>query len=376
MLQDEIMKKLTRVGTVKLFKPQEYICYEGQPGAEMYVILKGVVGVYANSTADSQVEICRMGVGDFFGEMAILDNQPRSASCIALENAVCAAVGKDQLERFLADCPSLAMKVLESLSLRIRRLSNALYKDHAAISSQSTVRFEIPAGYARSHPMEEPPYDPAFLIPVSAPCPICGETVIVHNMKKLLMAPGDLRRDGRTVYRECDPLWHSIWNCPHCGYSNYYSRFFAITSEEKACVQQVLREQHLPTIERRLDLRSPFDLLFIHYLQAIHISLFSGEILLAGRLWRNLYWLFDDAGDPVMKEYCAKHSSDALSRALASNEIPDEESRATVQLSMTDMYHTLGNNAAAAAICNEILSGSDSLQLRKLAHDLKLQFRL
>ena len=44
MIQDETIEKLSRIGSVRLFKAKEYICYEGQPGEVMYVIIKGKIG--------------------------------------------------------------------------------------------------------------------------------------------------------------------------------------------------------------------------------------------------------------------------------------------------------------------------------------------
>ena len=374
MIQDETIKQLTQTGTVKLFKAQDYICYEGQPGAQMYVILKGSVGVYVTGAAEKQVEICRLGVEDFFGEMAILDNQPRSASCVALENVVCAEIGKEKLQQFIAVCPAIALKVLESLSLRIRKLTSDLYKTNAAVSVQEKGSFEIPAEYGGSHKVQEPAYNKAYVKLITGVCPICGEEVTVSNVKKLKLTLGDPRKDGRAVYKECDPLWHSIWNCPHCHYSNFYSRFFAVSPEQKAAIIPALEEQ-MSAVQQRPDLETPFDHLFVHYLQAIHLNQDGGNLLI-GRLWLNLYWLFDDAKDPAMKKYCGERAAAALDAALKSDGIPDEETRMTIQLSMTDIYGAIGDKESALAVCNEILACKSHLLLRKLAHDLKQQYKL
>ena len=49
--------------------------------------------------------------GDFFGEMAIFDNLPRSASCIAKDDTVCIAVTKENLSAFIGNCPDMAAKM-------------------------------------------------------------------------------------------------------------------------------------------------------------------------------------------------------------------------------------------------------------------------
>ncbi len=330
MIQDETIEKLSRIGSVRLFKAKEYICYEGQPGEVMYVIIKGTVGVYASGRDESLIEICRIGAGDFFGEMSLLDDQPRSASCIALEKVVCAAIGRDRFQQFIDACPALSMKILESLSVRIRRLNDLLYKSNAASSINRALRFQIPEEYAESHDINEPPYNMSVLTPLSALCPICGKSIVVFNMKKMFMTPVDSKANGRTIYKECDPAWHNIWNCPYCQYSNLYNRFFGLSAKEKENIRQTLKEQHIPALRQRPDLKSPFDRLIIHYLQTIHINRTANDNLLTGRLWLNLYWLFNDAADPLMKSYCAEKSAAAFSDALSLEEIPDEESRLAI----------------------------------------------
>lgn len=84
MIKDETVQILMQICTPRTFKGNEYICYEGQPGSEMYIILRGSVGIYVSSAIETQIEISRITAGDFFGEMSIFDNLSRSASCIAL----------------------------------------------------------------------------------------------------------------------------------------------------------------------------------------------------------------------------------------------------------------------------------------------------
>ena len=62
--------------------------------------------------------------------MAIFDNLPRSASCIAMEDTVCAAVDKENLQEFLATCPDIAKRMLEKMSGRIRKLDAELYQNY------------------------------------------------------------------------------------------------------------------------------------------------------------------------------------------------------------------------------------------------------
>ncbi len=97
-MREEIIVALRKMSTPKQFAKDEYICYEGQPGDEMYIILKGSVGVFLVNAVGTLNQVAVIESGNFFGEMAIFDNLPRSASCIALEDTVTVAVNKDNLQ--------------------------------------------------------------------------------------------------------------------------------------------------------------------------------------------------------------------------------------------------------------------------------------
>lgn len=146
-MREETIAQLRKLSTPKTFAKDEYVCYEGQPGEEMYIILKGSVGVFVTGAIGALNQVATIKSGDFFGEMAIFDNLPRSASCIALEDTVTVAVNKDNLEEFIAFCPDMAKQILENMSGRIRKLDEELYKNNRFVKNRHVPRFGIPAEY-------------------------------------------------------------------------------------------------------------------------------------------------------------------------------------------------------------------------------------
>lgn len=69
-------------GKVQLFDPEEAIVLEGEPGDSFYLIVEGAVDVY--SIADgSRIDLATLDSGQFFGEMSVLQDTPRSATCAA-----------------------------------------------------------------------------------------------------------------------------------------------------------------------------------------------------------------------------------------------------------------------------------------------------
>lgn len=372
MIQDETVKKLMAISTPKTFKAEEYICYEGQPGDEMYIILKGCVGVYVTSALGTPVEVSRIMSGDFFGEMAVFDNLPRSASCIALEDVITVAIDKKLLPRFFESCPDLTLKLVENMSGRIRRLDNALYKTEQFVQNKKLAEFKIPAEYSFSHNVEEPYHDLAFTEPVTADCPICGKSITVLNLKKNIMSRRKEQLNGRIAYKECDPLWYDVWACPYCHYSNHYLSFFRMMPFKRELIKRVLKEQHEPVLEKHTQLKTPFDQLFLRYIEAIHINeaINVNDNLLIGKLWLDLYWLFVDAEDAEMQKYCAARSADLLAAALDAHAISDDYAVQRYQLTTANLYAESGNKESAVKWCDEAAAGEDG-NLKKFALTLK-----
>ena len=129
-MRTETIAQLRKISTPRQFTKDEYICQEGQPGEEMYIILKGSVGIFLTNSMGRLNQVATATEGGFFGEMAIFDNLPRSASCIALEDTVCVAVNKDNLKQFLINCPDIAIQMLNNMSGRVRKMNDDLYKSN------------------------------------------------------------------------------------------------------------------------------------------------------------------------------------------------------------------------------------------------------
>ncbi|HSW28754.1 MAG TPA: GGDEF domain-containing protein [Longimicrobiales bacterium] len=91
----------------------------GAPGRSLYLVMDGLVQViYPSSAAD--FELARLGAGDFFGEMALLNDKPRSATVRALTPVDLVALDKEEFRRVVSETPGLALQLLAALSMRIR----------------------------------------------------------------------------------------------------------------------------------------------------------------------------------------------------------------------------------------------------------------
>jgi CRP-like cAMP-binding protein len=107
------------------------IC-EGEDGAEAFIIQKGSIKI-TKIVNDNEVQLALLQAGDIFGEMALLNNQPRSASAIANENTDMMVVTKSNFVKMVSEQPKLTTRLTTLLSDRIwtlyRQLGNAMIED-------------------------------------------------------------------------------------------------------------------------------------------------------------------------------------------------------------------------------------------------------
>jgi len=96
------------------------IVYRGDPTGALYVILSGRVKVHTATLNGDEVILGVKGAGDFFGEMSLLDGQPRSADVSTLEPTELALLDGAALRETIEAQPSVAWALLGSLSRRVR----------------------------------------------------------------------------------------------------------------------------------------------------------------------------------------------------------------------------------------------------------------
>ncbi len=105
----------------KLFQDGQIIIRQGEVGNNMYVIQDGQVEVILE-TGVQEIQLDIHGPGAFFGEMAIFDRDVRSATVRALGEVRVLTVDKKNLMRRVHEDPSLAFRLVETMSQRIREL--------------------------------------------------------------------------------------------------------------------------------------------------------------------------------------------------------------------------------------------------------------
>jgi uncharacterized membrane protein len=109
----------------------EMIFNQGDPGSEMYIIAQGHVNIHLPGENSRRVSLKDISVREYFGELALFDDKPRSASALATTDAVLLELSRETLSGYLEGRPRAAMAILRTMAERLRE-TNAMLSERAA----------------------------------------------------------------------------------------------------------------------------------------------------------------------------------------------------------------------------------------------------
>ena len=117
---------LSRAASVRHFAAGETILREAEPGDQFFVIARGEVKVFVDSPDGREVVLTHLQAGEFFGEMALLEGEARSASVTALAESELVVLSRDDFFAALAADFALTRRILQALSARLRRSNEVI----------------------------------------------------------------------------------------------------------------------------------------------------------------------------------------------------------------------------------------------------------
>jgi CRP-like cAMP-binding protein len=115
------LRKIAALGIVVPFEAKAPIVSKGDPGEAFYIVLAGRAEVRRGRGRPST----ELGPGAYFGEMALLDGAPRSASVIAQTETLCLMLARKPFAKMLKAEPAVAHALMRSLAARVRELEAA-----------------------------------------------------------------------------------------------------------------------------------------------------------------------------------------------------------------------------------------------------------
>ena len=116
----------------KTFHDGEVIIRQGEPGDRMYIVQTGTVAVIAHKNGQD-FQITNLKTGDVFGEMALFQQETRSATVRAVGEARVITVDKKGFLRRVHEDPSLAYRILQQMSERLRRMNGELSRSNRGV---------------------------------------------------------------------------------------------------------------------------------------------------------------------------------------------------------------------------------------------------
>lgn len=125
-LRQEQLMKLSKNFRERDYETNEVIIEQGKVGVGLFILVRGEAKVVRYQPDGDEVEIDTLHRTDFFGEMSLLDDAPRSASVVANEPTKCLALNKLDFIDTLQNDAEMAIAMLKALAFRYRRLMASL----------------------------------------------------------------------------------------------------------------------------------------------------------------------------------------------------------------------------------------------------------
>ena len=126
-LQGEELEHLSSLLRSRRFDKGEVIFHQGDVGTSLFIIRKGQVAIRLSSDDGKEVILTLLDRGDFFGELALLDGEPRSTDAVAREESDLLILQREDFQRFLDSRPQVVKGLLAALSRLVRRVTQLVH---------------------------------------------------------------------------------------------------------------------------------------------------------------------------------------------------------------------------------------------------------
>ena len=144
---------MERKRDIQTYKKGQVIFKEGDKADCMYDIRWGSVGIYANYGTKEEKLLTKLSVEEFFGEMGLIDGEPRSATAVALEKETrVEIINKECFGAFLEESPTKVLVIMQHMSHRLRNLT----KDYVEVCGTVAEAVEMEeSGKEKSEGLQE-----------------------------------------------------------------------------------------------------------------------------------------------------------------------------------------------------------------------------
>ncbi|HEY8989540.1 MAG TPA: Crp/Fnr family transcriptional regulator [Candidatus Limnocylindrales bacterium] len=124
------LTSMTRGMRVRRFRRGETIFHLGDPGDALFIVMAGSIKITLPADTGDEAILATLRPGDFFGELALLDGAPRSATAVAIEATETYILPRDQFRELVATEPVMREALLATLAAEVRRLTHHVEELH------------------------------------------------------------------------------------------------------------------------------------------------------------------------------------------------------------------------------------------------------
>ena len=135
-LSNKKIKLLMKVIHNRIYTANEYIFFQGDPGIGLYLIIRGEI-LITEEIDGERFDLAMLTRGDFFGELALLDEEKRSASAIALKDSQLAVIFKPDLDEFVETHSKEGIQILRGVSQIIATRLRNLNQDYFTLYNKT-----------------------------------------------------------------------------------------------------------------------------------------------------------------------------------------------------------------------------------------------
>jgi len=140
-LDEQELAKVGALAQVRNFPARSVVVTQGEPALALFAIIRGHLKVVSYGPDGRDTVLGIMGPGEIFGEVALIDGGPRSATCTAVDACDLLVIERAQFLKLLEESPGISVKLLYVLAQRLRRLSQR---------SEDAAFLDVPSRLARS----------------------------------------------------------------------------------------------------------------------------------------------------------------------------------------------------------------------------------
>ncbi len=120
-LSEEELVSISKEAEVKQYEKDVFICKEGEKADAMFIIKSGIVQIFCDDGAGGRKVLSHLKLGEYFGEMALLTDEPRNASSVALGDAEVIMLTKESFHKLLNRYPAVSLSIIKTLCARLSK---------------------------------------------------------------------------------------------------------------------------------------------------------------------------------------------------------------------------------------------------------------